>query len=361
MAAKPQIDFVIVASSARYLAEAASHAGYRVATADAFADTDTRAITVDCRRIPLTPAGLSPSATEATCFDLAGDTVPGLVAGAGADAHADILTRMCNRLHFYGNPPEVFAACADPHLFTRHLDALGIERPPPAITVPGVRKRAGASGGGEVRLVAPDDNDACGAYLPGIGISHLFVASRERFETIGINTQWSSAHAGNSGLCRSFHYGGAINTAPLNAAHRDVIDDTTDRLVSHFSLRGINSIDYVLCAGRLFCLELNPRPGATMQLYEDDAPGHLFESHIQACSGTLLPPQPNVKVRAHAIIYAPYRRVITENMQWPPGVRDKPAAGVVAAGTPLCSLCVSGDCAERVLSDLNEGIKCFYA
>lgn len=347
---------LILASSARFLAEAAANAGFGVATVDAFVDDDTRAVAVECRLVALGVGGLDAAGVEA---ELARPCkLPGefaVVAGPGLDGHAGLFG--CVRGgRFYGNAPEVFACCADPVLFAAVLDELGVARPASRGDGAFVTKTPGASGGAHVRIHANAGADvrpdACAsAYLPGPAVSCLFLADGRAIEVVGFNTLWPSAHA--EGFC----YGGAVNRAPLSDAQRAHLRDAAERLTAHFKLRGVNSLDGVLCNGRVYCVELNPRPSATMQLYEADAPGALFRAHLNACCGELSPPAPNDTVRAHATLYALRERTLSAGDCSRPDIRDASAGRRVAVGEPLCSAAAEGATVAATLDALQSTVR----
>ena len=166
-------------------------------------------------------------------------------------------------------------------------------------------------------------------YLPGVGVSHLFAASGEQggeaTATIGFSTQWHSRHERH----RPFTYGGAINHAPLGAAERARAETWARRLAKALGLRGINNADYLYCAGRLYFLELNPRPGATMALYDADYPRGLLAAHMQACRGRLPKPRPAAATRAQAVVYAHRTLALADDFEWPRTACDVPAGGGV--------------------------------
>ena len=55
------------------------------------------------------------------------------------------------------------------------------------------------------------------------------------------------------------------------------------QLVPVFALKGLNSLDFIHADDCSYVLEINPRPSASMQLYDED----LLNRHIQACEGTV--------------------------------------------------------------------------
>lgn len=344
-------EFILAASSARFLAEAAVNAGCRVATVDVFADDDTRALTGgDSRCVAWGACGPDVAETEAVLSDYPGAA---LVVGPGFDGAADMLERVTRDRDFYGNSPEVFRACADPAALAAALDALDIERPGlPEAEGLCVTKTPGASGGGHVRIESSVASvpGVAGAqsYLPGTAVSCLFLADGRTAYAVGFNTLWVSTHADG------FHYGGAVNRAPLDEEQQRHLSSAVEGLTAHFGLRGLNSLDCVLAGGRLYCIELNPRPSATMQLYES---GGLFKAHLETCRGAAARPETSDKVRAHAVVYALCARELSAAECAHPGVCDATAGRSVAAGEPLCSVLADGDSVSEALFALQSMIR----
>jgi predicted ATP-grasp superfamily ATP-dependent carboligase len=86
-------------------------------------------------------------------------------------------------------------------------------------------------------------------------------------------------------------------------------------------------------------LEINPRPGATLDIFEIDA-GALFALHIAACKGDLIGQAPRFAgARASAIVYAERDVVAPAQFEWPNWCADRPSAGIaIKAGEPVCTV-----------------------
>jgi predicted ATP-grasp superfamily ATP-dependent carboligase len=124
-----------------------------------------------------------------------------------------------------------------------------------------------------------------------------------------------------------------------------------ERLVSELALRGVNSLDFVLKDGEIFAIDLNPRPTATLDLYEHLLSDGWIKHHIRACQGELpvLPIVASAVVHGQQIVYAPRTLQIPLSMNWPSWVKDRPVSGArIMQGQPLCSLYADGASAEKV-------------
>ena len=152
-----------------------------------------------------------------------------------------------------------------------------------------------------------------------------------------------------------------MNVAHLSIEHSRALVEMADKLTCHFDLCGINSLDCILCDERLYCLELNPRPATTMQLYEASAPGYLFDAHVKACSGVLEPvPFGNKEARevcAHAVVYALDDRKIQPSELSQDASDIPPGTPIIAAGEPICSVNATGASMGDVLFRLQSKIR----
>jgi uncharacterized protein len=340
---------VIVARSSRALAQSARRGGWLPLVADAFADVDTKAAAHRTVQVAMEKGGLNERQLPGALSGLPDDDV-GLVYGAGLEAQPRLLERLSERYRIIGNAPEIVRSVKDPRTFFQTLSALKIPFPETRFESPKNRnglwltKHALGAGGGHIQLwnhgSVAEHQHYFQRYLPGPAVSALFVADGRRAQIIGYNTQWQCA-AG----AQSFAYAGAVNRACLIAAQRRIIARHVKALTRVFGLRGLNSLDFILCHRTALVLEINPRPTATCELYEPDTRDGMVAAHVRACSGELEQPSTarRFKVRAHAIVYAQRPCHIPMNMQWPRWCRDLPRGGSdFAVGEPVCSVHAEG-------------------
>jgi predicted ATP-grasp superfamily ATP-dependent carboligase len=107
--------------------------------------------------------------------------------------------------------------------------------------------------------------------------------------------------------------------------------DTCLAVSRELALVGLVSFDFLIGAGEPALLEVNPRPGATLDVFEDGS-GSLFSAHVEACLGggdpadvlksRWRPPA----ARAAAILYADRGPLTVEEVDWPPWSADRPRA-----------------------------------
>jgi predicted ATP-grasp superfamily ATP-dependent carboligase len=112
-----------------------------------------------------------------------------------------------------------------------------------------------------------------------------------------------------------------------------------DALVAATGLKGVNGLDFIVENDSLWVLEINPRPTATIDLYDADLPAGVIGMHLQACRGELMDLPQFIRARAHGIVYAPAPLHVPAQLRWPAWCTDLPEAGsIVPKGSPVCSV-----------------------
>jgi predicted ATP-grasp superfamily ATP-dependent carboligase len=347
--------FLVVAHSARLLAQSAARGGHPVRVLDLFNDTDTgrfaqRAEAVNAR------AGEAPGFDRQDLLRRAARLCPpahclGLVYGAGFEDDTMTLGLLARGRVLLGNRPEVIARLKDPATFFALLDRLAIAHPETVLSTPVDRrgwlyKRRGATGGSHViNAQSLERIPAAGEgyfqrRVPGRNLSMLFLADGRRLDVIGISEQLT--------LRRQPHryaYAGAVGPACVPSTVSRTLRDRIEALVAETGLVGCNSVDFLLDRNRPAVLEINPRPSATMDLYDADWPAGLFDAHLRACAGEL-PRRASRgarRVRAHAIVYASAPIRIARDPGFPAWCSDLPRAGsAVAIDAPVCTVHAEG-------------------
>jgi predicted ATP-grasp superfamily ATP-dependent carboligase len=111
-----------------------------------------------------------------------------------------------------------------------------------------------------------------------------------------------------------------------------------------FGLVGLNSLDMLEDGDELTILEINPRPGATLDVF-DEGPLWLWDLHCRSVRGEL-PPAIGTDarpLRAATILYADRARQVPATPTWEPWIADIPAPGSrIAAGDPICTVLSTG-------------------
>jgi len=355
---------LVAGVTGRALAASAARGGHQVVILDYFADRDTCALASACRSV-VSPRGLR--FDRRRLLAAAAELAPlshsaGLVYGSGFEGRIALLTRLASGRRLFGNAPEVVAAVRDPARFFPLLDRLGILHPevgfsPPADPRGWVVKHPGGSGGAHVRRAEHSRvRGGAGAYfqrvMPGRPCSALFLADGRRTLVIGFNEQCHSpARAGLPYL-----YGGAVGQIPLPPTVEADLRIRLDALVSATGLVGLNGIDFLLHEEAWSVLEVNPRPTATMELYDPDYDRGLFDAHLRACNGELPPgTAPARAARASSIVHAARPWQVRDGFGFPAWCHDIPQPGTrFAPGDPVCTVAAEGVDAARAVALVRE-------
>ncbi len=126
-------------------------------------------------------------------------------------------------------------------------------------------------------------------------------------------------------------------------AVRDGAERALAALVTATGLRGLVSADLLVEGDAWWLLEVNPRPGATLDVL-DRAAQPLFSAHLAAADGRL-PEHRSIRPGAAAteILYAGTEIPSVPVLDWPDWAMDRPPAGSrVEAGAPICTVLAEG-------------------
>ncbi|WP_247896588.1 ATP-grasp domain-containing protein [Azospirillum argentinense] len=335
-------DILVVALSARALAAAARRAGRRPASIDLFADLDTRQLAEPCLRLPTEGLRLEFGALREPLARAELQGVP-LVYGAGFEDDPALLARLAEDRPLMGNRPEVVARVKDPFRFAATLDWLGITHPPVAPAWDGspgdhLRKRIGGSGGAHI-TPATDGKANPGWYIQrriaGHALSVLFLADGDRAVIVGLSRQWTAPTAASP-----YRYGGAAGPWRCPERWTRTLPAMINRLVAAFELLGLNSTDFLVTGPDFHLLEINPRPGATLDVFDRPPMPPLLGLHLDACTGCLPDRLPTLSgCRAAAVCYADAATRIETGRHWPAWTADRPAAPtIIGRGEPVCTV-----------------------
>jgi predicted ATP-grasp superfamily ATP-dependent carboligase len=340
---------LLVSCSGRMLARSAARAGLRPFVLDLFADQDTRDVAAHCEAVAPGRIGFDPDGLVRAADRLA---PPGrgfsLVYGSGLDVDSGLLESLTRGRTVYGNSPETLSVLKTPESFFDLLGKLDIPHPeisrvPPPDPHRWLIKSGCSEGGKQVRLAAeiePGPRDYYQRRLPGSALSALFLADGENALIIGFNTLWTASHDRG----RPFLFAGAVNRAGLSRRQRGQVQAYVARLTREVSLKGLNSLDFMVDGEVCRVLEINPRPSATLALYDGDFAEGLLACHIGACRGRLgAVGTAGAIVRAFRVLFALRDIDLPDAFVWPDWCADRPVAGSsVARGQPICTIEAEG-------------------
>lgn len=345
-----QAPILTVATAARALAQSARKGGVSIVALDRFADRDTREAALACRAIAATERGFDAAellrAADALCPPA---RCGGLVYGSGLEHRPELLQALAAGRRLCGNSPQAVARLKDPQAFCDLLRSLHIPYPETSLARPAdetgwLVKQVGRSGGGHVQPAAQARPAGRPLYYqrhwPGRSVSLLFLADGARCRVIGISETWTTAGDPRE----PYRYAGGVSDAEVGAELRERLSATAQALTAALGLRGFNGLDVLVRDDEFVVLEINPRPGATFELYEPKYAESFFVLHMRACCGELPPMTPvSPLAYAHAVVYAPRALVIAESTAWPDGCSDLSMPGtVIPANAPLCMVHASG-------------------
>lgn len=353
---------LIAAFSARALAASARRAGYLPLVVDCFGDLDTSEYATASRCLPArvqTGFIARPLLAALESLVAVAPRPPiGLVLGSGFECNPRLVARLAERYRLIGNTPDVIASTKDPARFFATLDRLGISHPEtrqsaPSETADWLMKRIGGSGGLHIvvcpKEVRPDARRYFQRRIDGEAISVLGLVSK-RANAFAMSRQWTSPLPK-----RPYRYGGAVGSLELEPDLEARLIDISLALSDELGLVGLVSFDFLVADGEPHLLEINPRPGATLDIF-DDASGTLFKTHVEACAGgdpsALLstswkPPA----ARAAAFLYADRGPLTVPAVEWPAWAADRPRPGsLIADRQPLATVLADAadvDAAEK--------------
>jgi uncharacterized protein len=331
---------LIAAASGRALAAAARRGGFRPLVADFFDDLDTRTLAAANVVVGDMERGFEAQALLDALRGLAAQDDPiGVVCGSGFEDRPQILEEIARHFPLYGNGGKAVARAKDPRVIADLCRDLAVPHPeirfdPPARPAGWLIKRQGGGGGLHVTYASRQTGpfEYYQRRVPGQPVSILLLCDGHRALVLGTSAQWTAASGD-----MPFRFGGAVQPAELDAAAVQEICVAASKLVAALALVGLNSVDFLTTAEGFHLLEINPRPGATLDIF---AHARLFAAHLESCSG-LLPSESLLFTtsRATAVAYAPCDLVFMPKLDWPMWCMDQQKPGTrLRKGDPVCTV-----------------------
>ena len=338
---------LIAAFSGRSLAQSARRAGFEPLVVDAFGDLDTQRAAEDFRVLDgAMQAGFRTKPLIAALEDLAGTSATkpvGLVLGSGFEDKPRLVAALGSRFKLLGSDAATYRACKDPLNFFGVLDGLGVKHPktepdPPPDPEGWISKRIGGSGGRHIRVCHGPQHSKPRRYfqkeLEGERISAGGVFAAEG-NTILFSRQWISPSSEHP-----FRFGGCVSNPSIDERLRETILNNVYAVANNLGLRGMASFDFIVdpALGPQL-LEVNPRPGASLDVL-DDGKGQLFAQHMAAWMGAASDGDREIPkhAKAMAILHADRAPVILNEIPWPDWSADRGAPGTfIPLGAPLAT------------------------
>jgi predicted ATP-grasp superfamily ATP-dependent carboligase len=270
----------------------------------------------------------------------------GLVYAAGFEHQPETIAAIALKTRVFGADAKTLNRAKDPAALARICEANGVRHPRVQCAAPDqpelwLMKKRGGAGGAHIAAKVDVSRTLRDCYyqrrVTGKSISALFLASQKRADIIGLSMQWTAATPASP-----FRYGGAAGPVDVGPAQAKEIARSVALVAAELNLVGLNSADFLVSEGAVWLIEINPRPGATLDVFDSNE-DPLFARHIAACEGHLKPTRPSAAFKAAEIVYAPHEMVVRGGGNWPDWIVDRPAPGTrIAAGDPVCTALASG-------------------
>ncbi len=350
---------LIAAFSGRALARSARAAGYTPLVVDCFGDLDMQEAAEAWRCLPArVQVGFRRKPLVAALDELAGSSSSapmGLVLGTGFECDPRMMERLAEHFLILGNTPDTVRQTKDPDIFFGALANHGIRHPetqrqPPKESNGWLMKRIGGSGGLHIHRCPshpkPDTRRYFQSEIEGDTLSALGIVDKQG-AVFAFTRQWCAPLKK-----RPYRYGGVsgpVTPEPDLEAH---LIDICLSVSTMFALQGLVSFDFLFHAGELFLIEVNPRPGASLDVLDDEH-GSLFHAHILACTGgdaadALVAGWQPPKARAAAYLYADRGPLKIGHVDWPQWTADRPIPGSrIATRQPVATVIADANTAPE--------------
>ncbi|MDD5216389.1 MAG: ATP-grasp domain-containing protein, partial [Methylococcales bacterium] len=201
--------WLVIATSARMLAQAAQREGYDVLAIDCYADVDTKRYAKRVVRV----YSLSVENIKAALKPLEKYTITGVVYGSGFETFPESLHFLQNHFPLLGNSPDVFERVQNKKIFFAALQSLNIPYPETQFNIPAsshsqtwLSKPLNGQGGVGISF---DNSNKINVYwqhyCEGQAGSVLFLADKNKTTVIGFHRQWTQSIGENdflfAGIC----------------------------------------------------------------------------------------------------------------------------------------------------------------
>jgi uncharacterized protein len=338
---------LVVAVSARMMAQLAVADGHRVIALDRFGDVDLREV-----------AAASTADSNDALVALAGRVdADAVVYGAGFENRPDLVARLADGRELLGTPPELLRAVRDPWAVGAAARAAGARAPETRLAraAPGagpwLRKPLRGGGGRGVRRWAGGrlrPSEILQRYVDGLSCSAVAIGDGRRAAVLGLTEQ----------LHRRPGFGWMGNVTPPRIPEHELAElggqlrAVCDEVAARFGVRGAFGVDAVWDGHHAWVLEVNPRPPGSLELFGSGS----FEAHVRGARGVTLPsaekPARTRCAKVKLVLFADRTVRAPDPSWWPAGLaRDIPRAGeTIKRGAPVCTLVSNGAGVPELIS-----------
>ncbi len=350
-------DFLIIARSGRALAASAKRAGYNVHVIDCFADEDIKSISESVHQVQYQCDGFHRGSLFASTQEVV-SRYPDIkiVIGSGLESSPELLDDLSDIAPVLSNSKNTIDRLKDPESFCEILNKHSINHPEishlrPKESKNWLIKKVAGIGGGHVQWLDHDYSDNRSnyyyqKYISGIVSSVVFLANGTHANIVGFNQQLQSDQFTDM----PFLYQGAVSINVTTDQHMHVIEEIINTITEETGLTGLCGLDYIVDeTGEIYVLEVNPRPPSTFELHESEQ--SLFDAHLVCFNGQLVDYKcENIdNLRGHAILYAKQDVQISNRINWPKYVKDRPSYGnEIRAEFPVCTVHAEENSIDKV-------------
>ena len=211
--------------------------------------------------------------------------------GRASSARPRLVDDIARHFPLAGNSAAAIRRVKDPQSLAADCAELGI--PHPAFRL-GSAARPGELGGQDRgrrrRLACQARRTAKRRHRAAISSASFPAAASRRCSSATAAARASSASAGNGRRPRRdapYRYGGAVRLRRIDRQDAAAIGGWLSGLTRRAGLVGLCSADFIRNADGYQLVEINPRPGATLDIF-DSAEAPLMEAHLRAASGEAL-------------------------------------------------------------------------
>ncbi|MGE3528716.1 MAG: ATP-grasp domain-containing protein, partial [Methyloceanibacter sp.] len=172
-------------------------------------------------------------------------------------------------------------------------------------------------------------------HIDGRAVSALFIANGGGARVLGFSEQWTAPRPSSP-----WRYGGAVCPARVAPTLARTMAAAIKKLASAYPIRGLASADFLLRGEEPLLLEINPRPGATLDIF-DRGRRPLVALHIEAVRDGKLPSRALrlEDAMASAIVYAERPWQAPADGAWPRWVADRPKPSEwIDKSRPICTV-----------------------
>lgn len=327
---------------------------------DRFGDDDTRQFAAAGATVASGASGpFSATGLLRAAATVAPPPMP-LIYGSGFDGSTSLLARLAAGRELLGNRPGTISQVKDPLGFATTCRRLGIPHPevsaePPIDPRGWLVKRSGGAGGGHVRDATDQPRISTDDYfqrrVDGRAVSALLLGDGRRAMVLALSRQWQRPEGRR-------HYAGTLYPAALPEAQVERLHEASIAMAEAYRLRGLGSADFLVGDnGDFHLLEVNPRPGASLEAAEMHLRTALLGLHVAAVRGRLptAPPASGPGAVATEIVWTDRELTFPHHFPWPQWAGDRTPAGLVLSrDDPVATIRAKGDDHDAVLRLLAE-------